>query len=64
MAGSNQSWEDGDYKVVFHGKVHMFAKIVGQNVEFLDDEGQEENNLNAVCSLIQFETKIKRTWIQ
>ena len=28
-------------------------------LEFLDEEGQEENNLNAVCSPIQFETKIK-----
>ena len=45
MAGSNQSWEDGDFKVVFHGKVHMFAKIVGQNVEFLDDEGNVRNKV-------------------
>eukprot|EP00091_Calanus_sinicus_P003846 TRINITY_DN14004_c0_g1_i1.p2 TRINITY_DN14004_c0_g1~~TRINITY_DN14004_c0_g1_i1.p2 ORF type:complete len:183 (-),score=74.22 TRINITY_DN14004_c0_g1_i1:599-1084(-) len=45
MAAQQQSWVDGDYKVVFHGKVHMFARIVGQEVEFLGDEGNVRNKV-------------------
>ena len=45
MAAPQQTWLDGDYKVVFHGKVHMFAKIVGQNVDLLDDEGNLRNKV-------------------
>lgn len=45
MAAQQQNWEDGDYKVVFAGKIHMFAKIVGQDVEFLGDEGNVRNKV-------------------
>merc|ERR1711892_239859 len=40
-----QTWLDGNYKVLFNGKIVSFAEADGNNVAFLDDEGNVKNKV-------------------